>query len=82
MHLWGKKYKRIPDEWRDAYLKRRSHQELLGDVCIAFDRIAELKLWNRVLTLVIGIEGAVIGWLATSLLDCFEAGHKLAKLLQ
>ncbi len=82
MTLWDKKRKRIPEEWREIYLRHRSPEQVRADLVEAFDRIEglQLKLW--VLGgLVLG-EGAVIGWLATGLLNCLQAAHKLAVLLR
>ena len=76
------KWKRIPDEYRDQYMTHRSPAKIREDLVKAFDQIAGLKLWIKVLTLLVGIEGAVIGWLATSLLDCIQAGRHATALLR
>lgn len=34
-----------------------------------------LKMWLRLIVLVVSVEGALIAWLATSLLDCIRAAR-------
>lgn len=82
MHAWGKKSKRIPDEWREAYMRHRSPEEMRRDLVEAFDRIGQLQTRLWVLGGVVVGEGAVIGWLATSLLSCIELSHKAVALLR
>lgn len=43
---------------------------------------ASLKRWLKVLTFLVTIEGALLGWFATSLLDCMKATHLLSNLLK
>ena len=78
----GKTYKRIPDDWRELYLTRRSPEEMRKDLVEAFDRIEGMRLKLWVLGGVVTAEGAIIAWLATSLLDCIQAGHRVALLLR
>jgi len=82
MHTWGKTFKRIPDEWRKLYISHRTDEQIRQDLAVLFDRAHDLKLKLWALTFVTGIEGAIIGWLATALLDCVEAGHKAASLIR
>jgi hypothetical protein len=80
MHTWGKTFRRIPDDWREAY-KHRTREELARDVELAFDRLHDQKLKMWFLTFVLGLEGAMLGWMANSLIDCLELGHKVAGVL-
>lgn len=82
MTLWGNKHKRIPEEWRELYLKQRSADEVRRDLVIAFDRMESMKLKLWILGGALLGEGAVIGWLATSLLNCLQAAHGIALLVR
>lgn len=82
MTLWGKKHKRIPEEWRDRYLKHRNPEEMRRDLVEAFDRIEAMKLKLWILGGALLGEGAVIGWLATGLLNCVQVVHNVASLLR
>lgn len=82
MTLWGKKHKRIPEEWRELYLKQRSADEVRRDLVIAFDRMEAMKLKLWILGGALLGEGAVIGWLATGLLNCLQASHNVVSWLR
>lgn len=78
------------NQWREQYLHiERSKQQLQKDLTIAFDEIHELKRdrrslknWVKLLGVVVTVEGSLLAWFATSLLDCLEAGHKLVGLVR
>jgi hypothetical protein len=91
MNFWGKKAKesveerhfRVPDHVRKYYVfAERDGEKIRRDLCEAFDRIEAMKLKLWIVGGALLAEGAVIGWLATSLLDCVEAAHKFAALIQ
>jgi len=77
-------------KYRDHYLKvERTAEQRRRDLTIAFDQIYELKRdrrnlknWLKLLGLVVSIQGVVLGWFATHLLDCLEAGRRAAALLR
>jgi hypothetical protein len=80
------KHSRLTEDRLQRYL-HRSDEELRWDLVAAFDNIetlkdklasANMKVW--ILVGVVGAEGAVMGWLATALLDCIKQGHLLAAL--
>lgn len=81
MHTWGNTFKRIRPEWREAYRQHRTREQLLGDVEVAFDRLHDQKLKMWFLTFVLGLEGAMLGWMATSLVDCLQTAHRVAAVL-
>lgn len=75
------------NDWRENYLHvERSRNQLQRDLVIAFDRIdrleqdrRNLKNWLKVFGGIITVEGALLGWFATSLLSCLESGAHLSK---
>jgi hypothetical protein len=82
MTLWDKKRKRIPEEWREIYLRHRSPEEIRRDLVEAFDRIEAMKLKLWILGAAVAAEGAIIGWLATGLLDCIQNAHRMAAVIR
>lgn len=78
------------NRWRDQYLHvERSKQQLQKDLRTAFDEISELKRdrrnlknWVKLLGVAVAIEGSLLGWFATSLLDCLRAAHTVAVVLR
>lgn len=72
--------RRIPEEWRENYLHvERSNTQLRKDLVTAFDRIHSLELkYERaktrawVMGATMAAEGALIYWLATSLVQCIQ----------
>ena len=88
MNTWGKRRKRIPDEWREQYLEHRSPAEMRRDLVEAFERIGELephplqKWVIRGLCLAVTLQFGVVKWLATELVECIQAGHGVIALLK
>jgi hypothetical protein len=81
MTLWEKKFKRIPDEWREAYL-RRPVRELPSDVCKVFDQLYMQKWVIRALICVVTVQFGILKWMASHLWDCLEAAHRMAAVIR
>jgi len=82
MTLWGKKFSRIPDERRNGQYAHRTHEELCRDLSRAFDRMWVQQMVISALCVLVTGELAVIGWLATGLLNCLQAQHGAISLLR
>lgn len=75
---WGGTSVERKEEWRQQYLNvERSAAQQRKDLVVAFDRIhkleAKLQSCSLKLWVVLGAaaaEGAIIGWMATALLNC------------
>lgn len=78
------------NRWREQYLNvERSKHQLQKDLRVAFDEISELKRdrrnlknWLKFWAVIGTIEGALLAWFATSLLECLEASHRFAVALR
>lgn len=72
----------LPHSWRKDYIEiPRSVDQLQLDLLRACDEIRAQKLKVWALTLVVTMEGAVIGWMATRLVDCLSLTHQVAAIM-
>lgn len=79
MTLWGKQFKRIPDEWRQAFLSRPVRPK---DATAAFDQIWVMKWIIGALGTLVSAQGVVSWWLFKHLWDCLHSAQSATALLR